>query len=206
MGDKLMAYVIASFSGGKDSTAMVLHMIELGEQLDEVVTCDTGMEFPAMYEHIEKVRAIIEGAGIKYTTLKADRSFEDMLLNSPPTDKRDVLGYGWPGVRIRWCTKFLKTELMRKYTAQYPDAIQCVGLALDEQARRERERTIKTSATPSPNGAGRKPTPSHIVRPGASIGADYTINSKGFHVGSAPFNPSQSSVKYGNITPNYGPD
>lgn len=139
MGDKLMAYVIASFSGGKDSTAMVLHMIELGEQLDEVITCDTGMEFPAMYEHIEKVRAIIESAGIKYTTLKADRSFEDMLLNSPPTDKRDVLGYGWPGVRIRWCTKFLKTELMRKYTAEHPDAIQCVGLALDEQARRERE-------------------------------------------------------------------
>lgn len=132
-----MAYVIASFSGGKDSTAMVLHMIELGEQLDEVITCDTGMEFPAMYEHIEKVRRIIEGAGIKYTTLRADKSFEDYLLNEPPTEKRNKYGMGWPGPRIRWCTKYLKTKLLREYIPK--DAIQCVGLALDEQDRRERE-------------------------------------------------------------------
>ena len=200
-----MTYVVASFSGGKDSTAMVLHMIELGEQLDEVVTCDTGMEFPAMYEHIEKVCAIIEGAGIKYTTLRADKSFEDMLLNQPPTDKRSVLGYGWPGVHIRWCTKFLKTTLLRKYTAEHPDAIQCVGLALDEQDRRERERTTRTSATLSPNGAGPRRTPSNIAERGVSIGADYTIFSSGPPAGYAPFNPSPSSANYGSITPNYGP-
>lgn len=132
-----MSYVVASFSGGKDSTAMVLHMIELGEQLDEVITCDTGMEFPAMYEHIEKVRQVIEAAGIKYTTLKADKSFEYYLLDQPPTEKRDRIGLGWPGPYIRWCTKFLKTKLIHDYLPE--GAIQCVGLALDEQARRERE-------------------------------------------------------------------
>ena len=42
-------YVVASFSGGKDSTAMVLRMLEIGEQLDEVLFCDTYMEFPEPY-------------------------------------------------------------------------------------------------------------------------------------------------------------
>lgn len=40
---------IVSFSGGKDSTAMLLHMMELGMQIDIVLYCDTWMEFPAMY-------------------------------------------------------------------------------------------------------------------------------------------------------------
>ena len=60
-------YIIASFSGGKDSTAMVLHMLELGEQLDEVIFCDTYMEFPEMYEHVRKVREVIEAHGVKFT-------------------------------------------------------------------------------------------------------------------------------------------
>lgn len=40
-------YHVASFSGGKDNTAMVLRMIELGYHIDEVMFCDTTMEFPA---------------------------------------------------------------------------------------------------------------------------------------------------------------
>lgn len=35
-----------SLSGGKDSTAMLLLMIERGLPIDAVLTADTGMEFP----------------------------------------------------------------------------------------------------------------------------------------------------------------
>ena len=45
---------IVSFSGGKDSTAMLLMMIEKGMKIDKVIFCDTGAEFPQMYEHIKK--------------------------------------------------------------------------------------------------------------------------------------------------------
>ena len=41
---------IASFSGGKDSTAMVLMLLEKQEPLDRVVFIDTGLELPEMYE------------------------------------------------------------------------------------------------------------------------------------------------------------
>ena len=47
---------VVSFSGGKDSTAMLLMMIERGIRVDQVVFCDTSKEFPAMYDHIELVK------------------------------------------------------------------------------------------------------------------------------------------------------
>ena len=74
-------YYIVSFSGGKDSTAMLLRMLELGTyQIDEVVNFDTGLEFPAMYAHIEKVKSIVEAHGVPFTILKADKSFKYYLL------------------------------------------------------------------------------------------------------------------------------
>jgi len=50
---------IVSFSGGKDSTAMLLMMIEKGMQIDEIVFCDTTKEFPQLYKHIENVKQYI---------------------------------------------------------------------------------------------------------------------------------------------------
>lgn len=38
-----------SLSGGKDSTAMLLLMIERNMPIDMVLYADTGMEFPEMY-------------------------------------------------------------------------------------------------------------------------------------------------------------
>ena len=68
-------YHVVSFSGGKDSTAMLLHMIELGMPIDEVLYCDTWMEFPAMERHIEKIKNFVENVGIKFVTLKNEKSF-----------------------------------------------------------------------------------------------------------------------------------
>ena len=36
---------IVSLSGGKDSTAMLLRMLEEGWQVDLILFCDTGLEF-----------------------------------------------------------------------------------------------------------------------------------------------------------------
>lgn len=44
-----------SLSGGKDSTCLLLLMIERGLPIDAVIWADTGMEFPEMYGHISKV-------------------------------------------------------------------------------------------------------------------------------------------------------
>ena len=139
----LKQYIVASFSGGKDSTAMVLKMIELGEHIDEVINVDTGMEFPPMYDHIERVRNVIESHGIKFTVLKGEHSFDWYLLNIEINGKNGIHhGYGWPTARFRWCTSFFKRTLVSKYLKELKqkyDVIQCIGLASDETDRLERE-------------------------------------------------------------------
>lgn len=53
-----MIRYIVSFSRGKDSTAMLLKMLEDNWDIAEIIYCDTGKEFPQMYEHIEKGKKI----------------------------------------------------------------------------------------------------------------------------------------------------
>ena len=44
-----------SVSGGKDSTALLLLMIERGSPIDVVLYADTGMEFPEMKEYMQSM-------------------------------------------------------------------------------------------------------------------------------------------------------
>lgn len=121
-------------------------MIELGEHIDEVVCCDTFKEFPAMYRHIEKVRKVVEDAGIKFTMLKSEKSFDYYMFEHMPKRKNPALqglkGLSWAGSRSRWCTSKLKIDIVNRYFAdlrkQY-NVIQCLGIAADEGYRLERE-------------------------------------------------------------------
>lgn len=60
-----------SLSGGKDSTAMLLLMVERGLPIDLVLNADTGMEFPEMYEHLAWVdEYLFRERGLHITTLR----------------------------------------------------------------------------------------------------------------------------------------
>ncbi|MBR0358180.1 MAG: phosphoadenosine phosphosulfate reductase family protein, partial [Selenomonadaceae bacterium] len=52
-------YYVVNFSGGKDSTAMLLRLLELDMTVDEIIFCDTTAEFPQMYEHVDRVEKYI---------------------------------------------------------------------------------------------------------------------------------------------------
>lgn len=145
-----MAVTLASFSGGKDSTAMVLRMIETGDRPDQVLFCDTGMEFPAMYDHISRVREFIESEGVEFVELKPTHSFEYLLLEKPIESKKHGFyhGYSWPGMYMRWCTKHLKTEVSERYCRSLrestgEDIVVCTGLAADEGRRLERQSNLR---------------------------------------------------------------
>lgn len=182
---------IVSFSGGKDSTAMLLHMMELGMQIDIVLYCDTWMEFPAMYRHVERVKKIVEDAGIKFVTLKSPESFKYMMLEHTVKRKKPLpgnpKGYSWAGSRSRWCTSKLKTDMLSKYKnalmEQY-NIIEYVGIAADEQYRLERESKTSSMNIPLLIGVGmkQKHCPSAMTRvligkvfmnifPGCPVGA-----------------------------------
>lgn len=129
---------VVSFSGGKDSTAMLLMMIERGMQIDDIVFCDTGLEFPQMYDHI---RAVEKYIGRKITVVKSDKSYEYFLAEHVLTKgkRKGTKGYGYPSIHVRWCTSYLKTSVIKKYLKRYEkndfEAKQYLGIAADEKKR-----------------------------------------------------------------------
>ncbi len=77
---------IVSYSGGKDSTAMLLKMIEKKMPIDEIVYCKVmatptiGAEYPEMYEYLDKVNEyLMKNIGKKITRIKPDVSFEQQF-------------------------------------------------------------------------------------------------------------------------------
>ena len=126
---------IVQFSGGKDSTAMLLMMLEKNMPIDEIIFCDTGKEFPQMYEHIEKVQKYI-GGGI--TVLSADKSYDYYMFEHVKTKGKNQgkCGYGWANMLCRWCTKALKQIPQRQFM-QGKDYVSYIGIAYDELKRHE---------------------------------------------------------------------
>ena len=127
---------VVQFSGGKDSTCMLLMMLEKGMQVDEIIFCDTGMEFPQMYEHIDKVEQYI---GRKITRLKAEHDYEYMLTECQRVrgDFVGIKGYGWASMKIRWCTGYFKKDVYRNYLGKLKNIITYIGIAYDEPKRHE---------------------------------------------------------------------
>lgn len=119
---------ILSFSGGKDSTFLLLELIRRKYPLDEVVFFDTGWEYPVMYEHIAKCKKICEEHGIKFVPLHPPFHFDELFEK-----------YSWCGGVCRWGT-FYKTATLDKYFKNNDGAVQYIGIAADETARLEVER------------------------------------------------------------------
>ena len=118
---------IVSFSGGKDSTAMLLMMIEKNIRIDEVIYADVvGAEFEEMYLHIEKIKSYIPKK-IKFTTIRGKMTFEEGIKK-----------YQWSDFKNRWCTTVLKTQPIRKYLREKygkNNYIEYIGIAYDEPKR-----------------------------------------------------------------------
>lgn len=134
--------IIVSFSGGKDSTWMLLEMIRRKEHIDEVVFFDTGWEFPQMIDHVKKIKKFVEDNGITFTTLHPEKSFDYLMFDKPVKERKGGThyGYSWCGLKgCRWGTTE-KIKTIDSYFANEPDHIQCVGIAADEPERLEKER------------------------------------------------------------------
>ena len=80
------------FSGGKDSTAMLLMMIERGMQIDRIICIDTTKEFPEMYAHIEKVKKYIKPYEIETYSFDFDYYFSEHMKTRGKTAGQK--GYG----------------------------------------------------------------------------------------------------------------
>lgn len=100
--------VVASVSGGKDSTALLLALIEAGIE-SRFVFADTAWEAPETYEYLDLLRAKL---GIAIDVVRSEGMVEKVR-------KRAV----FPARMQRWCTRELKVNPLRKYH----DAIEADG-------------------------------------------------------------------------------
>ena len=130
---------IVSFSGGKDSTAMLLRMLEENMTVDEILFCDTGKDFPDMSEHIKKVNTYIkEHYNKTIAKLQSEKSFDYYMFEHEKTrgKNKGKKGYGWATMRCRWCTTLLKNNVINKYLNDYEDDyVEYIGIAYDEPKR-----------------------------------------------------------------------
>lgn len=124
---------VASVSFGKDSTAMLLRLIEEKKPLDEVVFYDTGMEFDCIYKIRDKLIPLMKENGIKYTELKPSTPFWiDMLLREKKKRTGQIVyGDGFCGGACRWHT-FKKQKACNDYCK---DCFVYIGIAVDEPKR-----------------------------------------------------------------------
>ena len=126
---------IVSFSGGKDSTAMLLMMLEKNEPIHSIIFCDTGWEFPQMLDHIDRVEKYV---GMEIIRVKPTEDFVYLLFDKkikPRLEKnKGRLGYGWPSPMRRWCTD-RKVKGIDRYIKTVSDPLVSIGMAYDEFSR-----------------------------------------------------------------------
>jgi len=131
---------IVSFSGGKDSTAMLLRMIELDMPIDKIVFSDTGLEFPELYEYIKRVEKYI---GKKITIIKPKRNWDDYFYSKVKKGSNKGIIYGFPLMMGAWCNSRLKMLPLERWFKKQGNHIRYIGIASDETNRKKNNKNYK---------------------------------------------------------------
>ena len=142
---------IASFSGGKDSTATIILAHEHGEPLDLIIFSevmfdkDTSGELP---EHIDFVKnkciPLFKSWGYETKILHAKLNYMDIFMREPTKGKRAGMGLktGSPMAGRCQVNRSIKVQPIKDFLKDMdPDEyIQYLGIAKDEPKRLERLR------------------------------------------------------------------
>ena len=92
---------ILCYSGGKDSTAMLIHLLKTNAQIDDIIYVDVGdWMWDNAKDHIRQVEETLE---VKIT-----------ILNAKDEISKGFQRWGFPSILNRWCTG-IKRVMMRDY-------------------------------------------------------------------------------------------
>jgi 3'-phosphoadenosine 5'-phosphosulfate sulfotransferase (PAPS reductase)/FAD synthetase len=134
-----MTKQIISFSGGKDSTAMLFKMIENKENITHIIFSDTEAEFPELYEYIKKISDItLKKIGVPVTIVKSKKPLTEWISGkiSRGNYKGKVRGFPYVSLPCYWQreSKYLPIwNYIKKNNIQ--DFQMCIGIASDEKKR-----------------------------------------------------------------------
>lgn len=125
--------LIVSFSGGKDSTAMIERIRSWGFPIASILFFDSGWEFPEMYEHVELFQ---EKTGLTVERVYPYRPFDEQLQK-----------YRWPAPGRRWCSR-AKINAINKwinghYNKKRDYIVHVIGFSCDELDRTDTKEQLK---------------------------------------------------------------
>lgn len=133
--DKKNKNIVVYWSGGKDSTAQILKMIELGYRGFDVVCIDTQLEFDEMYVYWEKCINYFKQFDIKVHTYKSQYTRDEYFYKVKMKGNRKGEIYGFPFTIGPWCNDRLKLEAIRKAEQDFKGYINFIGFAIDEKSK-----------------------------------------------------------------------
>ena len=127
---------IVSFSGGKDSTLMLLMMLEKGMPVDDIIFADTGMEFQELYDYIERIEGVI---GRKITRLKSKFTWDELFFHRKKKGGHMGQINAFPMTMACVMTDRLKQIPIQEYYRSIKgDFTVYIGIAFNEPERYER--------------------------------------------------------------------
>jgi 3'-phosphoadenosine 5'-phosphosulfate sulfotransferase (PAPS reductase)/FAD synthetase len=115
---------ICGISGGKDSSAMAVHLRRTRPDLDiEFFFCDTGAELPETYEYLNKLEGVLAKP---IARINAERGFDHWF---------EVFRGALPSPQMRWCTKNMKIKPIEEWVGE-DEAVSYVAIRADEGNRK----------------------------------------------------------------------
>ncbi len=143
-----MKKYIASFSGGKDSTATIILAHENNEPLDIIIFSEVMFDkniSGELPEHIDfinnKCIPIFKNWGYETKILRSDKTYMDIFLHEPKKGKRVGTGMisGFPATGMCAIQKPCKLKQIKSFLNTLDsEYMQYVGIAIDEPKRLER--------------------------------------------------------------------
>jgi len=139
---------VVTYSGGKDSTAVLLLVIKMLQELHKegkdtkhcyVVSSDTAVEMPIIEQYtktrLNQINEFAKSSGLKLSSHKLEPKIEESFFTL-------MLGLGYPAPTssFRWCTERLKinpaTEFLKGLVNQHQSILMLLGVRTDESVAR----------------------------------------------------------------------
>jgi len=149
--------VVVSYGAGTNSTAMLIGMVERGEQVDAIVFADTGGERPETYAYVDMFSAWLVPRGypaiVSVRHTKRDGTTETLEATGLRTGHLPSIAYGY-----RACSQKFKRDPQNAWARRWALAqaawaggeqvVKCIGFDAGEPQRATRsDAAIRTNPT-----------------------------------------------------------